>query len=101
MENKALSVVKGWMWQRNDVFSVDGRFLGACLCREEASRGEAGGGEEVQVSAGQEGAGGRAEQLVHSHPWEPVTSSDTRWALGIRWSHSQASCAVLIHFSLV
>ena len=71
MENKALSVVKGWVWQRNDVFSVDGRFLGACLCREEASRGEAGGGEEAQVSAGQEGGGGRAEH--GGVPWE-VTS---------------------------
>ena len=67
MENKALSVVKGWVWQRNDVFSVDGQFLGARLCREEASRGEAGGGEEAQVSAGQEGGGGRAEQSHQNH----------------------------------
>ena len=43
------------VWQRNDIFSVDGWFLGLCLCRREASRGEAGGAEEVQVSAGQEG----------------------------------------------
>lgn len=47
------------VWQRNDVFSVDGWFLGVCLCRREASRGEAGGGEEAQVSAGQEGGGRR------------------------------------------
>ena len=78
MENAAWPVVKGWVWQRNDVFSVDEWFLGTCLCSREASKREAGGGEEVQVSAGQEGGGGRAEQLVHSHPWEPVTSSDTR-----------------------
>lgn len=78
MENAAWPVVKGWVWQRNDVFSVDEWFSGTCLCRREASRREAGGGEEVQVSAGQEGAGGRAEQLVHSQPWEPVTSSDSR-----------------------
>ena len=66
------------MWQRSNVFSVDGRFSGTADEKPAEGR-QVAVRRPRSLQGGRDGAPGEgAEQLVHGHLWEPVTSSDSQ-----------------------